>query len=111
MPRKKKNESLIQLLVILGGLLALFNAISFIAPSFRIIPEVYYPSMIEIRGLLRGIILLALAIITILTGVNAGEPIPFTAVSLLILAVILILFGSPYGGLLVLIGGIVMAMD
>lgn len=108
---KKKNESLIQLLVVLGGFLALLNAISLLAPSFRIIPEAYTPSVVGIEQLFRGIILLVLSLITILSGVNAGDPVPFTAVALIILAVVLIIFGSLYGGLLVLIGGIVIALD
>lgn len=108
---KKKNESLIQLLVILGGFLALLNAISFLAPSFRIVPEAYYPSVVEVERLFRGVVLLVFSIITIISGVKAGEPIPFTAVALIILAVLLIIFGSLYGGLLVLIGGIVVALE
>lgn len=108
---KKKNESLIQLLVVLGGVLALLNAITGIAPSFQIIPKPSYPSIVGIETLLKGIILLVLSILTILTGINAGDPLPFTTIGLIILAVILILFESLYGGLLVMIGGIIMALE
>lgn len=108
---KRKNEPLIQLLVILGGLLVLLDAISLIAPSFQIVPQAYTPSFIKIDVLFKGIILLVLSLLTILSGANAGEPIPFTAVALIIWAVVLIIFGSLYGGVLVLIGGIVLAMD
>jgi hypothetical protein len=51
------------------------------------------------------IIAIILAIIVILSAIKPNAPIPFTAIVLLILGILLIIFGA-WGGILVLIAGI-----
>ncbi len=96
---KYKQDKLMKLLAIIGGIIALIEAIlSFVGLGFTSFDFLK-------GGIISAIVALILAIIVILSVVKP-EKIPFNAIFLLILGILIIIFGSLLGGILVLIAGI-----
>lgn len=93
-----KYEKYMKILAIIGGILALLEGIlGFFGATFSVFWG--FP-------IIGPIIAIILGIVVILSVVRPGNPIPFTWVVLLILGILVIIFGSLLGGILVLIAGI-----
>ena len=93
-----KYESIMKILAIIGGIIALIEAIlSFFGWGISVFWGI---------AIIGPIIAIILAIVVILSVVRPGNPIPFTWVVLVILGILIIIFGSLIAGILVLIAGI-----
>jgi len=94
-----KYDQIMKLLAIIGGIIALIDALlSFFGLSFS---SGYWG-----YSIVWPIIAIILAILVILSVVQPGKPLPFTGIVLLIMGILIIIFGSWIGGVLVLIAGI-----
>jgi hypothetical protein len=92
-----KFEQIMKILTIIGGIVAIIEGIwQFFAPAWVAFWHVPY---------LNAIVLLILGILALLTGLK-GKPIPFTWVMLLILGILILIFGSLLGGVLLIIAAI-----
>lgn len=93
-----KYEKIMKILAIIGGILALLEGIlGFFGAAFSVFWG--FP-------IIGPIIAIILGIVVILSVIRSGNPIPFTWIVLLILGILVIIFGSLLGGILVLIAGI-----
>jgi len=96
-----KYDQIMKILAILGGIIALIDALlSFFGSSFS---SGYWGHQFSIPF---AIIAIILAILVILSVVQPGKPLPFTGIVLLIMGILIIIFGSWIGGVLVIIAGI-----
>ena len=93
---KAKYEGIAKILVIIGGLIAIIDAISgFVSPGWS--------------SYVGPIIALILGVIALLSAVKPDDPIPWNKLFLVILGIIMIILSAWYvGGILVLIGGILL---
>jgi len=84
-----------KLLAMLGGIIALIEAIAgFFGWGF-------YG-----WGIFSSIVAIIIAIVVLLSVFRPDNPIPYNAMFLIIFGIIMIVFSSIFGGILVLIGGI-----
>jgi hypothetical protein len=89
-----KFEQIMKILTIIGGIVAIIEGIwQFFAPAWVAFWHVPY---------LNAVVLLILGILALLTGLK-GKPIPFTWV---ILGILILIFGSLLGGVLLIIAAI-----
>lgn len=106
--KKKERKGIMRIFALLGGVIALIDALSplthFEIVSYGVAYNVGY-------GFLELIILLVLAIITLSIAVKPEDTISLSWQILFILGVLLILFGSLFGGILLLIGAIIGMMS
>ena len=93
-------------MVIVGGIIGLLQAIAGFA-NFRawIYPIGYFAPLIVLNttSSIFGVII---AILTLLSVYRPGNPIPYSAVVLIIFGVLMTLFNAGIGGVIVLIAGI-----
>ncbi|MBY9005094.1 MAG: hypothetical protein KGD73_14045 [Candidatus Lokiarchaeota archaeon] len=94
------NKELAKLLVIIGGIIGVIEGIS----------GIFSFGFFLLLGIFSGIIGLIVAILVLLS-VFKGQPIPYEPIYLIIFGVVMILFSSLIGGLLVLIGGIIIQIN
>ena len=96
-------EEVAKVLAILGVVIAIIEAILIlIGRSFLS----YYP-----LGWIGAILSILIAIIVLLSAVRPNDPIPLHWILLIILGILLIVFGSVIGGILILIAGIIKLID
>jgi hypothetical protein len=101
MAKKKKYEGLAKLLVIIGGLVVIIEAIMAMTGNALVKFDVG-------TGIVGHVIALILGIVALLSGIKPDDPIPFNGIFLLILGIVMIVLGIVIGGVLVLIGGILL---
>jgi hypothetical protein len=102
----RDNEGIAKLLVILGGIIALIEAILSLTGGKGLIEF----DLGLVNKVIAAIIAIILAIIVLLSALKPGDPIPFNEIILIILGIIMIIFSSLIGGILVLIAGIVLIL-
>ena len=93
MARHYKNEGIMKVLTILGGIVGLFTVILSLTPY----SGYTYAFVSPLTGLdivINVIVGIIVSIITIWAGLKPNNPIPFHWVMLIILAVLLIVFGA-----------------
>ncbi|MHA1723997.1 MAG: hypothetical protein ACTSYC_04675 [Promethearchaeota archaeon] len=97
---KYKRYSTMKIFAVIGGILVLVESfLSFVGRSFTI--------FISLGGSIIGpIIGIILGLVVFLACVRPEDPIPFNAVLFLILGILIIIFSSLIGGILVLIAGV-----
>jgi len=94
-----KYDQIMKILAVLGGIITLIDALgSFFGFSFS---SGYWG-----YSYVWPIIAIILGILVILMVVQPGKPLPFTPIVLLIMGILILIFGSWLGGVLVLIAGI-----
>jgi len=94
-----KYDQIMKILAVLGGIITLIDALgSFFGFSFS---SGYWG-----YSYVWPIIAIILGILVILMVVQPGKPLPFTLIVLLIMGILILIFGSWLGGVLVLIAGI-----
>ncbi len=99
---KATVEDIVKLLAILGGLIAIIEAIlSIVGRSYH---KFYHFNWAAI--IITAIIAIIFAILVLLAALKPGNPIPYHWLLLVIFGIILIVCGSIIGGILVLIAGI-----
>ena len=94
----KVIEDIVRLLAILGGIIAIIEAIITVI-GVRIYRTFYYHWIL-------GIFALIFAILVLLATFRPDNPIPYHWIILIIFGILLIVCGSLIGGVLVLVGGI-----
>jgi hypothetical protein len=90
-------EKLMKVLVILGAIVAIIEGLFGIINSS--LPTIGY-------NLIAHIVAIIIAILCLLSAVRPSDPIPFHWIVILIFSILLIIFGSPIGGILILISAI-----
>ena len=89
-----ENKELVRLLAMIGGIIGLIESIlSLIGWGFYTV----FP-FAAIIGLIVAIL--------VLLSIFQGKPVPYEALYLIIFGIIMIIFSSTVGGILVLVGGI-----
>ena len=96
-----ENKEIVKNLVIIGGIIGLLQAI-FAFGGWGL----GYWGLLLVGNIFLSIIGIILAILTLLSVFRPGNPIPYGAVYLIILGVLLTLFNAWIGGVVVLIAGI-----
>ena len=101
MGKKYKNESLMQIFTILGGIVGLVSVIL----GFSNLPTYgFVDALVVLDRIVLLIIGIAVAIITLWAGLKPNNPIPFHLLVLLILGILLIVFGGGiWAGVLLII--------
>ncbi|MHA2180737.1 MAG: hypothetical protein ACXAAH_04875 [Promethearchaeota archaeon] len=103
-----ENKEIVRLMVIVGGIIGLLQAIA----GFANFAAWIYPIGYFLQGALfaanifSSIIGVVLAILTLLSVFRPGDPIPYTATILIILGFLMLFFNAALGGIIVLIAGI-----
>ncbi|MEJ2249632.1 MAG: hypothetical protein P8Y97_08235 [Candidatus Lokiarchaeota archaeon] len=106
MRKHYKNEKLMKFLVIIGaliGLAFLILGILHLDQGYGVIPgiQVLQPIIIFIIGLI-------VVILTLLTAIKPGQPLPFHWLVLFILGILLVIFGAGiWAGVLVIIAALI----
>jgi len=105
--KKYKNEGIMKLLTILGAILGILGAVSFFASlaGSPFLPSPFTPA--NANAIVYGILLLIISILTFLCAYRPDDPLPFNWVVLLIMAILLFVFGSLWGGLCVIVAAII----
>ncbi|NIQ05990.1 MAG: hypothetical protein GWO20_09785 [Candidatus Korarchaeota archaeon] len=103
---KKDVEGTMQVLTAIGALIALLEAIGYFA-NFKFEISIGGVGHGLGYGIIDAILLLIMAIITLLSALEPNDTVSFNAGVLLIFGILIIIFGSVLGGLLVIIAGIV----
>ncbi len=106
MGSKSDHEGIAKLLAILGGIVALIEAILSLTRGKAIVDIDFG----FVNKIVAAIIAIILAIIVLLSALKPDKPIPFNAILLIILGIVMIIFSSLIGGILVLIAGIVLLL-
>ncbi len=100
-----KRYDVMKILAIIGGILALLESIlSLVGRAFTVL---IHPAGMIVSAIV-GIIL---GLVVILACVKPENPIPFNAILFLILGILIIIFSSLIGGILVLVAGILGLVD
>lgn len=85
-------------LIVIGALIALIEAImGFLSPAWF--------------GIIGPIVALIISVVILLSVFRPGDPIPYTPIVELILAILLIIFASWIGGIIAIIGAILLFLD
>ena len=95
MSSKADTEKIVYLLAIIGSIIAILEAAIGLA----------YVSSIE-YGLIQHIVAIIIAILTLLSAIKPDDPIPFNWIILLVFSILLIIFRSIAGGIIVLVAAI-----
>ncbi|MFX0142424.1 MAG: hypothetical protein ACFFDN_52775 [Candidatus Hodarchaeota archaeon] len=95
---KASYEDLVKLLSLLGGIIAIIEAIFTIAG--RSVQRYYY------LGWIAAIIALIFGILVLFSVIKPDNPIPYNWIYLIVFGIVIIACGSLIGGILVLIAGI-----
>jgi hypothetical protein len=95
------NKEIIRFLVIIGGIIGLIQALL----SFGNWGLGFWGPMAAVNIAL-SIFGLIIAILVLLSVFRPGDPIPYNAVLLILFGILMIIFNSWLGGILVLIAGI-----
>ncbi len=98
----KKYEGMAKILAIIGGLLGFIEAIMVLAGN------PFGPSYSVAGNIVGGIIALLIALVVLFAIFKPGDPIPYNGTVLLIMGIIMIVFSSMIGGILVLVAGILL---
>ncbi|MHA1240174.1 MAG: hypothetical protein ACTSQU_05205 [Promethearchaeota archaeon] len=99
-----ENKEIVKNLVIIGSIIGLLQAI-FALGGWGL--GYYITNNYQLYGnILLSIIGIILAILTLLSVFRPGNPIPYSAVFLIILGVLMTFFNAWIGGVVVLIAGI-----
>ncbi|MFW9879860.1 MAG: hypothetical protein ACFFG0_42850 [Candidatus Thorarchaeota archaeon] len=106
MVTKSEYERIAQILAILGGIVALIEAIMSLAGGRGIVEY----DLGLVNRVIAAIIAIVLAIIVLLSALKPDNPIPFNGILLIILGIVMIIFSSLIGGILVLIAGILLLL-
>ena len=106
MGSKSDNKGIAKLLAIIGGIVALIEAILSLTRGKGIVDLNFG----LVNNIIAAIIAIILAIIVLLSALKPNKPIPFNAILLIILGIVMIIFSSLIGGILVLIAGIVLLL-
>lgn len=96
-----ENKEIVRILVIIGGLIGFLQAIL----SFGNWGLGFWGPMAA-ANILLSIFGIIIAILVLLSVFRPGDPIPYNAVLLILFGVLMTLFNSWVGGILVLIAGI-----
>lgn len=105
---KMENKEIVRLMVIVGGVLGLLQAIA----GFGNFAAWIYPIGYFLQGalfaanIISSIIGVILAILTLLSAFRPGNPIPYSAAVLLIFGFLMLFFNAAIGGIIVFIAGI-----
>lgn len=105
---KMENKDTVRIMVMVGGILGLLQAIA----GFGNFPAWIYPigyfagATLFVLNIFSSIIGVILAILTLLSVFRPGNPIPYSAVVLIIFGILMTLFNAFIGGIIVLIAGI-----
>ena len=95
MGKKGDYEKIGDLLILIGGVIGLIQAIvGFITPGWF--------------GIVGSVIALIVSVIVILSIVKKNDPIPYSPIIELILAILLLILGSWIGGIIAIIGAILL---
>lgn len=93
MARHYKNEGIMKVLTILGGIVGLFTVILSLT-EFHNYTYGFVGPLTGLNIIINTIVGIVISIITIWAGLKPNNPIPFHWVILIILAVLLIVFGA-----------------
>jgi hypothetical protein len=93
MARHYKNEGIMKVLTILGGIVGLFTVILSLTP-YSGYTYAFVNPIFGLNIVINVIVGIVISIITIWAGLKPNNPIPFHWVVLIILAVLLIVFGA-----------------
>lgn len=106
MRKTYKNQKLMKFLTIIGAILGLVGVISIFASLAGL---GFFPSPIPyvVNAVVSAIVGLIIVVLTFLCALKPDEPLPFNWIVLLILAILLIIFASLWGGLVVLIAALI----
>lgn len=96
-----ENKEIVRTLVIIGGLIGLLQAILGFGNW-----GLGYWGLLAIGNIFLSIFGIIIAILTLLSVFRPGDPIPYSAVYLLLFGVLMTLFNAWIGGILVIIAGI-----
>ncbi len=96
-----ENKEIVKNLALIGGIIGLLQAI-FAFGNWGL----GFWNLVYIGNIFLSIFGLIIAILTLLSVFRPGNPIPYSAVVLIILGVLMTLFNAWLGGVLVLIAGI-----
>ncbi|MHA1885889.1 MAG: hypothetical protein ACW96S_12600 [Promethearchaeota archaeon] len=101
-----EKKDIVRLMVIVGGIIGLLQAIAGFG-NFRawIYPIGYIVPLFALNAI-SSVIGLIIAILTLLSVFRPDNPIPYSAVVLIIFGVLMIFFNAVTGGIIVLIAGI-----
>jgi len=91
-----RNEDLMKILAAVGGALALIEAIL----GFN-------ERNIDVTKIISSIITIVVAVIVLLSIISPGKPIPLSWILYVVLGIIMIVYSSLVGGILILIAGFV----
>ncbi|MHA2034906.1 MAG: hypothetical protein ACW98X_00645 [Promethearchaeota archaeon] len=105
---KMENKEIVRLMVIVGGILGLLQAIAgFGNFAAWIYPIGYFVAAAQFAlNIVSSIIGVILAILTLLSVFRPGDPIPYNAGMLLLLGFLMLFFNAAIGGIIVFIAGI-----
>ena len=105
---KMENKEIVRLMVVVGGILGLLQAIAgFGNFTAWIYPIGYFAGATQlVLNTISSILGVILAILTLLSVFRPGNPIPYNAGMLLLFGVLMTLFNAVIGGIIVLIAGI-----
>jgi hypothetical protein len=102
MELKEKKET-VRYLAIVGGIIGLIQAIfGFWGPFLWF----NFWGLLFVANIFLSIFGIIIAILTLLSVFRPGNPIPYSAVVLIIFGVLMTLFNAWIGGIIVLVGGI-----
>lgn len=96
-----ENKETVRLLVIIGGIIGLIQAI-FGFGNWGL----GFWGPLAVANIFSSILGIIIAILTLLSVFRPGDPIPYNAVLLILFGVLMTLFNAWVGGILVLIAGI-----
>ncbi|GAG75422.1 unnamed protein product, partial [marine sediment metagenome] len=103
-----ENKDTVRIMVIVGGIIGLIQAIA----GFANFAAWIYPIGYFLQGALfaanifSSIIGVVLAILTLLSVFRPGNPIPYNATFLILFGFLMLFFNAAIGGIIVLIAGI-----
>lgn len=114
MTKKYKHYDILKILVVLGGIVGIIEAIMiFLALADIRVP--YVGEFVILRHslnlILVGIICIIGAVLTLVCGLRPDDPLPFHWIMFLIFAIWLIIFGALYGGVICLIAFLIGLID
>jgi len=100
---KKEKETTVRYLVIVGGIIGLVQAIFGFGGQFL---WFNFWGLLLVANIFLSIFGIIIAVLTLLSVFRPGNPIPYSAVLIIIFGVLMTLFNAWIGGIILLVGGI-----
>lgn len=104
--KKTKHYDLIKLLCVLGGVVGILMAALSLASI-----STYSPVSSILGGIIDAILGIIFSALTILMAIRPDDPIPLHWLVIFIFAVLLIVFSAFWGGIILIIAGLISLID